>query len=215
MSVETGKSALTRHPVALSIIRLRFTILFLIAMLIANLLAGSLDQDLPGEMLEDWGIGHDSLRTGEVFRLITGTFLSHDSDMFIRQFIFAATVIGYTEWTRGTARAVLLFFGLDIAGTLLLLACVGWGAAVVNVTAMNDVGMSIGGFGLIGVAIATWRGKWPLFAAILLAIAVKFTIEPDLLADGGHVLALSLGLVLGGFVPLVEPATRPEADHAR
>lgn len=199
----------------MSVIRLRFTILFLSMMLIANLLAGSLAQDLPDNVLEDWGIGHDSLLSGQIFRLFTGIFLSHEPEMFIRQFIFAATVVGYTEWTRGTARAALLFFGIDFAGTLLLIACVGWGAGVIDLTATNDVGMSIGGFGLIGVAISAWRGKWWLFVAILLAIAVKFTIDPDLLADGGHLLALSLGFVLGGLMPPQERALPDDAYHAR
>ncbi len=215
MSVDTGRSALAANTVAMSIIRLRFTILFLTVMLIASLLAEIPDRDLPGEILRDWGIGHDSLLSGQIFRLITGIFLSHDFDMFIRQFIFAAAVIGYTEWTRGTVRAALLFFGLDIAGTLLLLACVRWGAGLIDMTAMNDVGMSIGGFGLIGVTIASWRGKWPLMTAILVAIAVKFTIAPDLLADTGHVLALSLGFALGGLLPSLERATPEESDHAQ
>ncbi len=81
MSVETHNAGLTLHSVATSIIRLRFTILFLLIMLIANFLAGSLAQDLPDGILADWGIGHDSVLSGEVFRLITGIFLSHDADM--------------------------------------------------------------------------------------------------------------------------------------
>lgn len=179
------------------ILRLRFTILFLLVMLTANLLAGGLGQDLPAEMLSNWGIGHNSLLSGQFFRLITGTFLSHDVGMLIRQFIFAAVVIGYTEWVRGTTQTVMLFFVLDIVGTLLLLLGVGLGAGLIDITALNDVGMSIGGFGLIGVAIASWRAKWLLVALILIAIAAKLTIAPDLLADGGHALALSLGFVLG------------------
>ncbi|MCQ0093509.1 hypothetical protein FGD77_17955 [Roseovarius sp. M141] len=171
-------------------------------MLIANLLAGSLGRDLPDGSLADWGIGHDSVLSGEVFRLITSIFLSHDADMFGRQVVFAAAAIGYTEWTRASAVTALLFFGLDIAGTLILLACVGWAAGWVDLTSMNDVGMSIGGFGLIGVAIAQWRGKWLLLSVILLAIMAKFSIEPDLLADGGHVLALLLGFAVHRFLPL-------------
>ena len=195
--------------------RMRFTILFLLAMLIANLLAGSLWDDLPGKVLANWGIGHDAVFSGEVFRVFTGIFLSHDADMLARQFVFAAAAIGYTEWTQGTGAAALLFFGLDLAGTLILLACVGWAAGWVDLTAMNDVGMSIGGFGLIGVAIAGGRRRWLLLFAILLAIAVKSSIEPDALADGGHALALLLGFGVNRFLPLRGPNRLREARHAR
>ncbi len=183
-------------------------------MLIANFLAGSLAQDLSDGVLEDWGIGHDSVLSGEVFRLITGIFLSHDADMLARQVVFAAAVIGYVEWTQGSAVTALLFFGLDVAGTATLLACVGWAEGWVDLTSMNDVGMSIGGFGLIGVAIARWRGKWLLLSAILLAIIAKYSIEPDLLADGGHVLALMLGFALNILLPRRELRRSKEPRNA-
>ena len=214
MSIEIDRASMARHRTATSIRRLRFTILFLAMMLFANLFAGSLAFTLPRQMLADWGIGHDSLLLGEVFRLITGIFLSHDPDMFIRQTVFAAAVIGYTERRRGPVRAALLFFSLDITGTVILLACVGCAVGVVDLRSTNDVGMSIGGFGLIGVAIAEWRGKWLLPAALLLTIAVKFATSPDLLADGGHVLALFSGFVLGGLLPCPQPSVSVEGGNA-
>ena len=201
MSVEAGKTRLALKNAARAIFRLRFTVLFLFVMLIVNLLAGSLGNDLPDEILTDWGIGHDSLLSGEAFRLITGTFLSHDTDMFIRQCIFAATSIGYIEWTRGTWRAALLFFGLDITTTLMLLLGVNLGAGIIDLTALNDVGMSMGGFGLIGLALTDWPAKWLLLAAAVLGIAAKLMIAPDVLADGGHLIALVSGFALGNFMP--------------
>lgn len=198
------------------ILRFRFTLVFLMAMLAANLLAAGLGQDLPSEMLRDWGIGHNSLMSGEIFRLITGTFLSHDAGMLVRQFIFTAVVIGYTEWLRGTTQTAVLFFGLDIVGTLLLLVCVGaaQGAGLIDITAMNDVGMSIGGFGLIGVALSTWRYKWLLVIVIFLAIAIKLVIAPHLLADAGHVLALFLGFILGQLFALLQPASASNRNYS-
>lgn len=171
-------------------------------MLAANMLTTGFGQDLPNEALQDWGVGHDSFLSGEVFRLITGTFLSHDTGMLMRQFIFAAIVIGYTEWVRGTTQTALLFFGLDIIGTLLLLVFVGvaQGAGLIDLTAMNDVGMSIGGFGLIGLTLSRRRHKWLLLIVTLAAITLKLAIAPHLLADGGHVLALLLGFTLGKFL---------------
>lgn len=181
------------------IVRLRFTALFLLVMLAANWLAVGWGQDLSHEALSDWGVGHNTLLSGDVFRLISSIFLSHDAGMFIRQLIFAAVVIGYTEWRRGSTQTALLFFGLDIVGTLLLLACVGLvqGMVAIDITAMNDVGMSIGGFGLIGLALSSWRYKWGLLSALLVAIAIKLAVDSHILADVGHFLALLLGFALG------------------
>lgn len=215
MSLRTANTSAAMPTTRTVIIRLRFTILFLLAMLIANLLAGSLWHKLPGDVLANWGIGHDAVFSGEVFRVFTGIFLSHDADMLARQLAFAAAVISCTEWTYGTGATALLFFGLDFAGSLILLACVGWAAGWVDLTAMNDVGMSIGGFGLIGVAIAEGRHKWLILFAILLAIAVKYGLAPDALTDGGHVLALLLGFGVNRYLPPRGPIRLREARHAR
>ena len=214
MSPETATTA-ARVPrsIASPILRLRFTILFLAVMLGANLAAGTLGHALPAQILADWGIGHDTLFSVEVFRLITGTFLSHDGDMFLRQFGFAAVVIGYTEWRLGAARAAAWFFGLDIATTLLLLGCVELSTALHDLAAVNDVGMSLGGFGLIGMTIAGWHAKWFICGAILLAIGAKFCVAPDLLADAGHVLALLVGLASGSILP--KPGTAGAVCHGR
>lgn len=197
------------------IIRLRFTILFLFVMLIANLLAGSLAGTLHARWLSALGVSYDALRSGETFRLVTGTFLSHDAGMFVRQFIFAGLVIGYTEIVRGTVLAASLFFVLDIFGTLVLMAVIGWGRPMVDLTAIGDVGMSIGGFGLIDVAVAGWRGRWILLITILLAITLKFYVAPDAVADVGHGLALILGFALGTVLPGHGPRVREEKRGAR
>ncbi|MCB2111046.1 MAG: hypothetical protein H6895_13130 [Defluviimonas sp.] len=184
-------------------------------MLLANLAAGSAFDHLPAEVLETWGIGYDSFFSGNAFRIVTGTFLSHDPAMLLRQLVFAGAVIGHTEWRRGSARAAALFFGLDIAGTLALLALTGWSAGLVDLTAVNDVGMSVGGFGLIGVAIAGWDRRWLLLCAISLAIAAKYAISPDPLADLGHILALVIGFALGAILPTLQGSAREETARAR
>lgn len=177
--------------------RLRFTLLFLAALLGANIASGSIGADLPDEVLEAWGIGHDALVSGEASRLVTGTFLSHDPDMLRRQLVFAGGVIGDTEWRRGGLRTAALFFGLDLVGTLGLLLLIRWSAGLAHLAGANDVGMSIGGFGLIGLAIVGWRRQWAALSLVLAAIGAKIALSPDPLADLGHVLAVGLGFALG------------------
>lgn len=194
--------------------RLRFTLLFLLVMGLANLAAGSAFGALPPDVLARWGIGHDALISGDAFRLMTGIFLSHDPDMLLRQLVFAGAVIGYTEWRRGSLRTAALFFGLDFAGTFVLLTVLGATAAPGPLAEMNDVGMSIGGFGLIGLAIAEWPHRRVTLGAILLAIAAKHAIAPDVLADLGHGIALGLGFALGIHPWALRRRKTPEVDHA-
>ncbi|WP_281969054.1 hypothetical protein [Roseovarius nanhaiticus] len=194
--------------------RLRFTIVFLAMMVSGNLLAGSLAQPLPATVLSRWGIGHDSVLSGELFRLATGIFLSHDPDMLLRQFGLAAATIGYTEWRRGTVWAILFFFSLDLIGTLALITSISLAASWIDLTAANDVGMPVGGFGLIGLAIASSRHSRLLLPTLLGAIAIKFYLEPGVLADGRNVLATSIGYALGAILPPSRSKEQKDAVHA-
>lgn len=215
MSPESVTNGTIRQRAIRIASRLRFTLLFLATMLVANIASGSTSNDLPHEILEAWGIGWDAVASGDVFRLVTGTFLAHDPDMFLRQIVFAATVIGYTEWQRGSLRTAALFFGLDLVGTLALLALVGWSAGLAQFAATNDVGMSIGGFGLIGLAIAGWQRHWLVLSLVLLAVGVKYGISPDPLADLGHILALGFGFAFGSVLQVELWCKTREATHAR
>lgn len=192
-----------------------FTVMFLGVMVLANYLAGTLTGELPHNMLTTWGINHTAIVHGQLYRLFTGTFLSHDFGMFVRQMAFAATVIGYVEWTYGTPMTAGLFFGLDVVGTIILLGLLAWLKPVLPLTNTYDVGMSIGGFALVGLSIAGWRWRWVLCGVILVAIAVKYAISPDVLADLGHVLALFLGLTMGLILPYIWSSQPKEADHGR
>lgn len=180
--------------------RLRFTLLFLLAMITANFLAGNFSDDLSLDVLDDWGVGQDSVWAGDLTRLLTGTFLSHDIDMLIRQIIFASVVIGYTEWNWGSIRAAITFFALDIGSTLLLLTAVWVLPSLADVAALNDVGMSMGGFGLIGFITANLRNRFGFFAFAMLGILVKIYFDFEPLTDTGHLIAICIGFVVGQFL---------------
>ena len=177
--------------------RYRFTLLFLAALVFANTAAGTLDGELPGEMLEVWGIGQEAVWSGDFVRLLTGTFLSHDVGMFFRQIVFAALTLGYTERVRGSLPAAMAFFALEIGSTLVLLTAVWMLPSLSDVSALNDVGMSMGGFGLVGLAIAGVRYRWFFLFAVLLAISIKVAVDFEPLTDTGHVIALLLGVLVG------------------
>jgi len=184
-------------PINLTLWRFRFTLSFLAVMLVANALAGTFFGELPANALADWGIGKDAVWSGEIWRFVTATFLSHDRGMLVRQLFFAAAILGYTEWKRGSVSTLVLFFSLDLAASGLLLLGVALWPNTAGLSAAHDVGMSLGGFGLIGLAVSGMRWRFPLLVVILLMIGLKIAFAFDPLADIGHIIALWLGFLLG------------------
>lgn len=182
--------------------RIPFTLAFLIAMGTANWLAGTFTGILPPQALTAWGISHTAILNGEAYRLITGTFLSHDIGMFTRQICFAAAAIGSYEWLEGTRRVFTLFFSADVLGSLLVLfgvlpLLVGHTDLASDAALFtHDVGMSAGGFGLIGALIAKKQKGWLLLSLALGLIAIKIEIHYEVIADTAHIVCLLLGFAL-------------------
>lgn len=182
--------------------RLPFTLTFLVIMVSANALAGTFGGTLRSEVLTQWGISHLDVLQGQVYRLLSGTFLSHDLGMLLRQMVFAATVIGMYEWAVGTRRALAMFLIIDIVGTLLVLFVV-LPALVYALPAfgtetfeLHDVGMSAGGFGLIGALAARQAQRWLYLLLICGAIILKIWLSFDAIADTAHLLCLFMGFFL-------------------
>ncbi|WOI56686.1 hypothetical protein [Palleronia sp. LCG004] len=192
--------------------RVPFTLAFLAVMLAANAVAGTFSGHIDGTVLTARGIGVDAIRDGDVSRFVTAIFLSHDPAMLLRQLLFAASAIGITEWLWGSPRAAGLFFGIDLTATLVLLAAVALIPGLAALSKITDVGMSMGGFGLIGVLIAAHGKRAYELIAILGMVAGKYALAPERLADAGHVIALIIGFSIG--LSVVRPATSdPLPDH--
>ena len=177
--------------------RLPFTLGFLAVMVVANAASGTVSGRLDPEVLGARGIGLDAIRDGDPTRFVTAIFLSHDLPMLLRQLPFAALVIGRAEWLWGSTRAAGLFFGIDLAAGGILLAAIALIPALAPLAATTDVGMSLGGFGLIGVLVARGRRGWAALVAILALVAGKSALAPEPLADAGHAIALVLGFGVG------------------
>ncbi len=186
--------------------RIPFTLVFLLVMTGANWLAGTLNGTLPPAALMEWGISHHLVLEGDLGRLVTGTFLSHDFGMFVRQFIFAAAAIGYFEWHTTTLRAIVIYFSIDTVGTLIVLF--GVVPLVASIPALGhpaaqqsiDVGMSAGGFGIIGAILAGWPRRWLLLGGVLFAIGVKIWLNFEVIADSAHVICLLIGFAVQLFL---------------
>ena len=176
-----------------------FTLAFLGTMIAANVLVGMGFGPLPGEVLERFGLSLSSVMAGEVWRLLTAVFLSHDGGMFLRQLAFAALELGAAEAVMGTRRAAITFIAIDLLGSVLLLimfiAPVSGlpDPAYAAIATRHDVGMSAGGFGLLGALIADWKWQWAGFVALTAALLAKLVFWPDPIADSAHLLTLAMG----------------------
>ncbi|MGR3563057.1 MAG: hypothetical protein ACU0FH_17320 [Heliomarina sp.] len=184
-----------------SIRKVRFTLAFLMVMLVANAAAGTFSGQIDPHVLAARGIGVDAMKDGNLMRLLTAIFLSHDLPMLLRQLAFTATVIGATELLWGTRCALGLFFGIDVTATIILLATVALLPDFTGLATTTDVGMSMGGFGLIGVLIAAHRNASIWLVVLLGLIATKFAVALESLAFGGHVIALIIGFGVGWYLP--------------
>ncbi|WP_198135688.1 hypothetical protein [Sagittula stellata] len=200
----------SQPSVADALRRVPFTLAFLGAMLLANALSGTVSGQIAPAVLDARGIGVDAIRDGDLTRFVTAIFLSHDLPMLLRQLVFAAGVIGAAEWRWGSWRAAGLFFGLDFVVGAILLAAIALIPHLAPLAGVTDVGMSLGGFGLIGVFVASWRHAGGWLAAIVGLVAAKYAIAPDPVADGGHLIALFAGFGAGVF----EPRRPGRADRA-
>ena len=189
--------------------RLRFTLGFLGVMIAANWAAGGLWRDLPAAAMARWAVSHDDLARGEIWRLITANFLSRHPRMLVDQVTFTLCIIGWFEWHHGSPRAFAMFFVTNTAGFLLTLFWVvdmlksypAWA----GLDTLRDIGMSAGGFGLVGAILADLPRKWLYLAGALILLGAKFFLLPDPIADIAHPITLVLGFALELW--LLRPAT--------
>lgn len=195
--------------------RYRFTLVFLVLMVVANALAGSLGGLLAPQHLANWGISLNALANGEIFRLVTAVFLSHDQGMLLRQLIFAALVIGGHELQVGWRQTLLIFSAIDIISTalLFLLVWIAWLGDLSEIALVHDVGMSAGGFGLLGSLVAGLgtRWLWIIATGIAVVLAGKIIVSPDIIADGVHLIAFPIGFAMRMFLDRRTKAASPPA----
>lgn len=183
-------------------LRLPFTLLFILVMLLSNWSAGTLGGALPSAALKAWGLSLEKLLDGEFYRLLTATFLSHSFAMFLRQLVFVAAIVGFYEWSHGTLRTLFVFFTVDVIGTLAVFALViapmakAGGGLDSELAALSDVGMSAGGFGLIGALCRLSPRPWLFLTLTAGAIVLKMAWDIDLIADSAHLICLGLGFVV-------------------
>ena len=184
-----------------------FALGFAASMLAADMAVTHL---LPGgrpEAVRSFGISLDALLRGEAWRAVTATMLVHDQGMLLRQLALSLLAIGLYERRVGTARAAGMFWTTDLLGTAILFGGIAWPyAAFVDPAtpfgATHDVGMSGGGFGILGALAHDLGGRRRrmVLAGGLAALGAMALRGGDPIADALHLVTFGLGYVGAGLL---------------
>lgn len=196
------------------LIRFKMTIAFLAIMVLANYYTGSWSTVLPKIHLQQFGISLDTVSNGELGRLFTSTFLSHHSGMFVRQIFLAAFSIGIHEWHFGWLKTLVIFTSVNLLSTLglFVLLPIFFSQNLTEVSSQFDVGMSAGGFGLIGSLTFGIFGKqkFQLLFVVFSGLLLKLIFFPDVIADSVHVMAFPMGFGIAWLLSIKLKTTQPK-----
>lgn len=167
----------------------RLTPAFLAAQPAANAWAGSAQGPLPPPVLLRGGVSVEAvLGRGELWRLLSATFLAHGPGMLARQLAFAGLVVGAHEALLGPGLTAAAFAALDAGAALAVLV-----PGTEGLAALHGVGMPAGGFGLLGSLAAGARWRRAILLGAFLALLAKVALAFEPVADGVHVLAFLAG----------------------
>lgn len=162
---------------------------------------GAWSRRISPHILEEFGYSTQDLWSGRPWTLVTSIFLTSRPAMSWIIMVFAPLSIGLYEWLAGTRRAMIVFFAGDVLATLLLSLLVILPLYLAGLHAgaqwalERDVGMSAGGFAVVGASIALAPQRWRLLllGGVCALVAVKMVIAAEPVADLVHVFGLILG----------------------
>lgn len=112
--------------------RLPFTLLMVALLIAAGVYGrahvGALDADVHRHV----GYSARLLFDGHPHRLFTSVFFTAGGHRFYASLLMLGGAVGWVEFTHGTRRAVLTFFGIHLATLLLLAVAIAWPLALLD-----------------------------------------------------------------------------------
>ncbi|WP_449283005.1 bifunctional lysylphosphatidylglycerol flippase/synthetase MprF [Leucobacter sp.] len=207
-----------RSPRALAVLRRTpFTASFVLAMLIAGAVTGTL---LSPASEQPWypqvATGLPAFAEGRWWTVLTSPFFVGHPLIYLTLLPLVVGGAGWAEWRFGTLRTAGLFAAghvvgvLGAAGILALVSQSGWPWAV-RLSQTYDVGPSCGALAALVFAIATLPAPWRLRARIAIAVWVGISVlYLGQLHDLEHAVAMVAALAASGWLPAFRhPAGRP------
>lgn len=193
--------------------RFPFTICLLSAVSLAAGLAHFFPGSIPADWSESYGFAPRHFASGDLLRLITSVFLTHDGLHFAFAVTMISFVVAWAERNLGTSIAICIFALSHL--TSMLVFAIGVGAlqstsvrqSVSALYDFHDVGPSAGYYGCLGAVLVAAHLTYKRVVAVgLIAflmlrifISAKFASQSHALlsADLVHLLAALVGMSLG------------------
>lgn len=209
MNAEKSGSRADKADRGLAIIRrVPFTLIMLTGIVIVALITGATSGQLTPDVLNRWGFSLSDLWQGGWYSLVTEVLFTHSPFMFWGILPLVVCSIGIYEWQAGTRQTCLLYWIMDVGGTLIVslvlvlplyLARTDLG---MSLAFSGDVGMSGGGFASLG----GWIHQLPAparkraFAAVAVYLILHLFVVTDLFSDILHLLTFPVGFWLDGWL---------------
>lgn len=196
--------------------RIPFTLTVVALLLLAGLVGRTIWRPLWREgWFPEVAYGVPALREGRVWTFLTGPFFAITPGQFLSGLLLFALIVGACEIRMGTrvvaVTAVLGQIGGVLAASLLVWALSGfpWPWAQ-HLATIRDAGFTTGTLTVLAVTTAALRSPWRLRvrAALGFYVLVAVLFEGTL-SDVSHLLAVSVGLVVGQRLFGVEPGFGP------
>ncbi len=189
---------------------------FTISLLTAVTIAASFALYLPGSLPSDWsanyGFAPRHFASGDLLRLITSVFLTHDGLHFGFAVSMILWVVAWSERTIGSLNSFCIFALSHLTSMLAFAIGVGalqWTYLSQTVSALydfHDVGPSAGYYGCLGALLVTSKLTYrpAIIAGILALLSLRIILSvrfmPDshavLSADIVHLIATLTGMVI-------------------
>lgn len=189
---------------------------FTISLLAAVCIAAGLAQGLPGSLPADWssnyGFAPRHIVSGDLLRLITSVFLTHDGLHFGFAIAMILLIVVWSERTLGSLNTFCLFSLSHL--TSMFAFAIGVGAlqwtylsqTVSTLYDFHDVGPSAGYYGCLGALLVTSKLTYRqsitvgVLAVLMLRIAISARSMPEshdvLSADIVHLFAMLAGMAI-------------------
>ena len=192
--------------------RFPFTISLLAAVCIASGLSQCLPGRLPSAWSADYGFAPKHFVSGDLLRLITSIFLTHDGLHFGFAVTMILLVVAWSESAFGSLTTLCIFASSHLTSMLAFAIGVGalqWTYLSQTLSALydfHDVGPSAGYYGCLGALLVA--SKWSyrqwitigLLVVLILRIAISVKSMPEshavMSADIVHLFATLVGMAI-------------------
>ncbi len=189
-----------------------FTLLLILSVLLCSAALIRSDGSLNPDNLSNLGLAPRHLVSGELLRVITSVFLTHDLEHLTVAIVMASLAVGWCEFTLGTKVVIWTFSLSHLASVLIFAVGIGFlhwmqlGQTISTLYSLHDVGPSAGYYGCLSRTILAGKIRdrkiWTigLFAILSVRFLLSFFQMPGsqirLSADIVHLIAASFGVIL-------------------